>query len=192
MTATTTDITTAIGNEYPEDTVDWIDHHWHWMKENLHKTDWLLLHSLVVSRSIHTSYEARNIAIELHGEQQSAHMKTEHHEIIYPVRRIHTINNKAVFEMDDRMFIASWLDIVPASIRDAVISTQDGKVKRIGHVRILCENQLEFTHESHGQHRAEYAFVSEIGHALASATNRIRFHMDGEDWFMRLIQEGTI
>lgn len=182
----------TIGNECPDDTVDWIDHHWHWMKENLHKTDWLLLHSLVVPRSIHTSYEAHNVAIKLQGEQQSAHMKTEHHEIVYPVRRIHTISNKAVFEMDDRMHIASWGEIVPASIRDAVISTQDGKVKRIGRVRILCENQLEFTHESHGQYRAEYAFVSEMGHALASATNRIRFRMDGEDWFMRLIQEGTI
>ena len=187
-----TEIMTAIGTECSDDPVDWIDHHWHWMKENLHKTDWLLLHSLVVPRSIHTSYEARNIAIELHGEQRSAHMRTKHHEIVYPVRRIHTINNKAVFEMDDRLLIASWHEIVPASIRDAVISTQDGKVKRIGSVRILCENQLEFTHESHGQYRAGYAFVSEIGHALANATNRIRFHMEGEDWFMRLIQEGTI
>lgn len=187
-----TDIMTEIGNEYPDDTADWIDHHWHWMKENLHKTDWLLLHSLVVSRSINTSYEARNIAIELHEEQQSAHMKTEHHEIIYPVRRIHTINNKAVFEMDDRMHIASWGEIVPASIRDAVIPTQDGKVEIVEHVWIQSENQLEFTHESHGQYRAEYAFVSEMGHAMASATNRIRFHMDGEDWFMRLIQEGTL
>lgn len=187
-----TDIMTAIGNECPDDTVDWIDRHWHWMEENLRKTDWLLLHSLVVSRSIHTSYVARNIAIKLHGEQQNVHMRTEHHEIVRPVGRILTINDKAVFETEDRMYIASWHEIVPASIRDAVISTQDGKVKRIGHVRILCENQLEFTHESHGQYRAEYAFVSELGHALASATNRIRFHMEGEDWFMRLIQEGTI
>lgn len=187
-----TDTMTAIGNEFPDDTVDWIDRHWHWMEENLRKTDWLLLHSLVVSRSIHTSYVARNIAIKLRGEQQNVHMRTEHHEIVHPVRRIHVINNKAVFETEDRMYIASWPEIVPASIRDAVISTQDGKVKRIGHVRILCENQLEFTHGSYGQYRAEYAFVSEIGHALASATNRIRFHMEGEDWFMRLIQEGTI
>lgn len=182
-----TEIMVAIGNECPDDTVDWIDHHWHWMKENLHKTDWLLLHSLVVPRSIHTSYTAHNVAIKLYGGRQNVHVRTEHHEIVYPVRRIHTINNKAVFEMDDRMHIASWGEIVPASIRDAVISTQDGKVEIVEHVWIQSENRIEF-----GQHQVEYAFVSEIGHAMASATNRIRFHMDGEDWFMRLIQEGTL
>lgn len=182
-----TETMTAIGNECPDDTVDWIDRHWHWMKENLHKTDWLLLHSLVVSRSIHTSYVARNIAIKLHGEQQNVHMRTEHHEIVRLVGRILTINDKAVFETEDRMYIASWCEIVPASIRDAVISTQDGKVEIVEHVWIQSENRLEF-----GQHQVEYAFVSEMGHAMASATNRIRFHMDGEDWFMRLIQEGTL